>query len=152
MFETYPRILIIEDNPDHAELIIRSLEVTDYDISLYHVSDGEEALDFLFRKNEYKTLTKDDMPNLILLDLKLPKLDGFEVLKTIKNTDSLRHIPVIVLTTSNMDTDIQKAYDLQANSYLVKPINFTLFITLMEEFGSYWLEHNVRPLSDNGKG
>jgi len=131
-------VLLVEDNEDHAALIIRGLVYNNITESVYHVRDGRAALDYLAMCNGH-------LPHLILLDLRLPKVDGLEVLKTIKVSERLRSIPVVVLTTSDSEADIVKAYSEYVNSYLVKPVDFALFQNLMKDLGFYWLNCNVRP-------
>ncbi len=138
-------ILLVEDNPAHAELVIRSFENQRVANKIFHVQDGEEALDFLFRRGNYQDPEKAPRPNVILLDLRLPKIDGLEVLREIKNTDNVKRIPVVILTTSQAEIDASRAYDYHANSYLVKPLDFDLFTKLMEELGFYWLGWNYNP-------
>lgn len=138
-------ILLVEDDPDHAELIIRGLEGNLVANQVRHVSDGEAALDYLFRRGEYADAEKSSRPHLILLDLRLPRIDGLEVLREIKADDELRRIPVVVLTTSEADPDIARAYDNQANSYLVKPAEFDGFRRMMRDLGFYWLVWNQHP-------
>jgi len=140
-------ILLVEDNPAHAELVMRSLENQRVANKIYHVQDGEKALDYLFRRGNYQDPEKSPRPNLILLDLRLPKIDGLEVLREIKNTEGLKRIPVVILTTSQAEIDASRAYDYHANSYLVKPLDFELFTKLMEELGFYWLAWNYNPWS-----
>ena len=140
-------ILLVEDNPDHTELILRSFQ--DYRVvnQIYHIPDGEAALDYLFRRGEYADPQKSPRPHVILLDLRLPKVDGMEVLKEIKAGEELRRIPVVILTTSEAERDIARAYDNHANSYLVKPIGFGKFTQLMDDLGFYWLCWNRQPWS-----
>ena len=140
-------ILLVEDDQDHAELIMRSLEDSRVANRVYHVMDGEAALDFLFRRGEYASPEKSPRPHVILLDLRLPKIDGLEVLKEIKDNNELRTIPVVVLTTSEGETDIVKAYGLHANSYVVKPVDFDKFTRLIRNLGFYWLCWNRHPWS-----
>ena len=140
-------LLLVEDNPAHAELVIRSFENQRVANKIYHVQDGEEALDYLFRRGNYQDPEKSPRPNVILLDLRLPKIDGLEVLREIKNTDGLKRIPVVILTTSQAEIDASRAYDYHANSYLVKPLDFDHFTKLMEELGFYWLGWNFNPWS-----
>ena len=140
-------LLLVEDNPAHAELVIRSFENQRVANRIYHVQDGEEALDYLFRRGNYQEPEKSPRPNVILLDLRLPKIDGLEVLREIKNTEDLKRIPVVILTTSQAEIDASRAYDYHANSYLVKPLDFELFTRLMEELGFYWLGWNFNPWS-----
>lgn len=138
------KILLIEDNDDHAELVIRSFENNRITNHLDRVSDGEEALNFLQRKGKYSE-SKDPLPHLILLDLRLPKVDGLNVLKQIKKDPITQMIPVVVLTSSNSQTDIEKSYSNYVNSYLVKPLDFKQFNKLMEDLGYYWLIWNKQP-------
>jgi len=138
-------ILHVEDDPAHAELVKRITE--DFNIAnhLVHVEDGQAALDYLYQRGEYSEADKAPRPGLILLDLRLPKVDGIEVLKTIKTDPALSRIPVVVLTTSTAERDLNRAYDHHVNSYLVKPVEFTKFIDLMKNFGFYWLAWNSYP-------
>jgi two-component system, response regulator len=143
-------ILLIEDNQAHAEIVIRHFESLEQQINLIHASDGQEALDYLYGKEYNSQPNKKKKPQLIFLDLRLPKIDGLEVLKTIKSDEKLKQIPVIVLTTSDAQTDIVLAYKYHANSYLVKQIDFTKFVEQMECASKYWLSYNRLPL-DKGK-
>ena len=138
-------ILLIEDNPAHAELIRRNFETHRIANRLYHVTDGEMALEYLFRRGAYADPERSPRPHLILLDLRLPKIDGLEVLKVIKTSQELRPIPVVILTTSEAEQDVLRAYQQHANSYLVKPVDFHQFTELMEELGFYWLAWNYDP-------
>jgi CheY-like chemotaxis protein len=140
-------ILLVEDNPDHTELIVRSLQDHRVANRIYHVADGEAALDYLFRRGEYQDPEKSPRPHVILLDLRLPKVDGQEVLQAIKTTDRLRRVPVVIVTTSEAERDVAQAYDSHANSYLVKPVDFDKFTHLMDDLGFYWLGWNRRPWS-----
>ena len=140
-------ILLVEDNPAHAELVMRSFENQRVANKIFHVSDGEEALDYLFQRGKYQNPEKAPRPNLILLDLRLPKIDGLEVLREVKSSEGLKRIPVVVLTTSQAEIDASRAYDYHANSYLVKPLDFELFTKLMKELGFYWLAWNYNPWS-----
>ena len=139
------RILLIEDNPDHAELIKRGFQDHRIANKIYHVSDGEAALDYLFHRGDYADPKKSPSPHIILLDLRLPKIDGLEVLKEIKSDKNLRSIPVVVLTTSEAEKDMAIAYYNHANSYLVKPVDFEKFTKLMDDLGFYWLAWNRKP-------
>ncbi len=138
-------ILLVEDNPDHTELILRSLEEHRVGNQIYHVADGEKALDYLLRRGDYTDPKTSPLPSLILLDLRLPKVDGLEVLKTIKGSEELRTIPVVILTTSDQERDVAKAYEFHANSYLVKPVDFDKFSKLIDDMGFYWLAWNHKP-------
>lgn len=130
-------VLLVEDNQDHAGLIIRGLQRHDITESVHHVKDGKAALDYLAECD-------GKLPHVILLDLRLPKIDGLEVLREIKTSERLRLIPVVILTTSESEADIAKAYNGYVNSYLVKPIDFDLFQQLMKDLGFYWLKCNIR--------
>jgi CheY-like chemotaxis protein len=135
-------ILLVEDNPEHAELIIRAFHDQRVINPLVHVEDGEAALDYLYQRRNYAHLQGQPLPHIILLDLRLPKVDGIEVLKTIKSDNSIKHIPVVILTSSSADRDIMQAYDNYVNSYLVKPIDFQSLAKLMSDLGFYWLFWN----------
>jgi CheY-like chemotaxis protein len=141
------KILLVEDNPAHAELIIRSLEDHKVPNDIYHAYDGEVALDYLFHRGPYQDAHENPRPHVILLDIRMPKIDGIQVLKEIKSSAELKHIPVIILTTSEAEGDVQKAYQNYANSYLVKPVDFDEFMQLMDELGFYWLNWNHHQLS-----
>jgi CheY-like chemotaxis protein len=144
-------ILLVEDNEAHVELILRSLK--DYRVAniIYHANDGEKALDFLFHRGPYEQLKTSPRPNLILLDLRLPKVDGHEVLKKIKETPGLMQIPTVILTSSDIETDVAKSYDYHANSYVVKPLDFRKFTQLMQDIGGYWLGWNTVPIRNLDK-
>ena len=135
-------ILLVEDDPNHAELILRGLQDNGVANEIHHVMDGEAALDYLFRRGEYADPEKSPRPHLILLDLRLPKIDGQEVLEEIKADDELRSIPVVILTTSEAERDIVRAYQNHVNSYLVKPVDFAQFAQMMRDLGFYWLYWN----------
>jgi len=137
-------ILLVEDNPAHAELIIRGLADGRIANRIIHVSDGESALDYLFRRGDYSDPETSPRPQLVLLDLRLPKVDGLEVLKEIR-ASSLNGMPVTILTSSEADADIARAYEHHANSYLVKPLDFTKFKTMLDDLGFYWLCWNKYP-------
>ncbi len=141
-------VLLVEDNPAHAELVIRSFEDHRITNKIYHVSDGEEALDYLLRRGAYTDPVKSPMPHMVLLDLRLPKVDGLEVLKEIKSVKELEKIPTVIFTTSSAEVDVAKAYGFHANSYLVKPVNFEKFNQLMNDIGFYWLAWNHHPWED----
>ncbi len=138
-------ILLIEDNLDHVELIRRGFQDHRIPNNIHHVADGEAALDYLFRRGDYASPEKSPRPHVILLDLRLPRIDGLEVLRQMKTSEELRQIPVVVLTTSSAELDVAKAYDYHANSYLVKPVEFNKFTQLMDILGFYWLGWNVCP-------
>lgn len=138
-------VLLVEDDPAHAEIVRRNFEDFRFANRLMHVSDGEEALDYLYRRGSFANPHDSPRPSLILLDLRLPKIDGLEVLKTIKTDSDLNHIAVVVLTTSSSESDMVKAYHSHANSYLVKPVEFADFVLLMKSLGYYWLAWNQYP-------
>ena len=141
-------ILLVEDNEAHAELVIRGMRDQQVANKIHHVVDGEKALDYLFVRGGYSNPIQNPRPNLILLDLRLPRIDGLEVLKTIKTTPTLLRIPVVILTSSDAESDIAKSYDYHANSYVVKPLDFKTFTKLMKDLGFYWLGWNAKPLGD----
>lgn len=138
-------ILLVEDNPDHAELILRSFEEHRVANRIFHVQDGEAALDYLFRRGCYTDPKSSPRPHVILLDLRLPRIDGLEVLKEIKSSEELQQIPVVALTTSESEQDMAGAYRRHVNSYLVKPVDFDKFNRLMDDLGFYWLAWNRKP-------
>jgi CheY-like chemotaxis protein len=135
-------ILLVEDDASHAELVIEGLREHRVANSIFHVTNGKDALDYLFRENEYSDPEGSPRPHIVLLDLRLPKVDGLEVLKRIKEAELLHSIPVVVLTSSDADRDIQRAYELNANSYIMKPVNFLDFTKMLETLGYYWLAWN----------
>ena len=139
------KILLVEDNPAHAEMVMRSFESNRIANTIFHVDDGEKALDYIFNRNEFADKKSSPRPNVILLDLRLPKIDGLEVLAEVKGNDDLKQIPVVILTTSAADMDVAKAYKAHANSYMVKPIDFEKFTNMMDELGYYWLAWNHNP-------
>lgn len=138
-------VMLVEDNADHAELVIRTLEEHKIANKVRHFLDGQSALDYLFHRGEFSDPTTSIRPHVILLDLRLPRVDGIDVLKAIKEDDNLKSIPVVVLTTSEAEKDVAKAYYNHANSYLVKPVGFDEFKRLMDDLGFYWLSWNTNP-------
>lgn len=138
-------ILLVEDNPDHAELVMRNFDDFQVVNTIIHVEDGEAALNYLFGLGEYSDRKRYPLPHLMLLDLRLPKVDGLEVLKEVKNNTALRVIPVVILTTSDAERDVAMAYEYHANSYVTKPVNFGEFSRLLKDLGFYWLAWNKRP-------
>jgi CheY-like chemotaxis protein len=143
-------ILLVEDNPNDIELTL-------YALKKYHVAervdvvrDGVEALDYLFCQGPYTHRRVEDVPQLILLDLKLPKMDGLEVLRQIKANARTQSIPVIALTSSREDADVRESYRLGINSYIVKPIDFDHFTEAVRRLGTYWLLHNQFPAGSKG--
>lgn len=138
-------ILLVEDNPAHAELVKRSLEGHQVANRIIHLSDGEAALDFLFRRGIFTDPEKSPRPHVVLLDLRLPRVDGLEVLREIRTSSELEKLPVVVLTTSEAEIDAARAYEYHANSFLVKPLDFDKFVQLMDNLGFYWLKWNYYP-------
>jgi CheY-like chemotaxis protein len=138
-------VMLIEDNADHAELIIRTLEEHRISNKVRHFFDGQTALDYLFQRGEYSDSATSPRPHLVLLDLRLPRVDGIDILKAIKRDETLKCIPVVILTTSEAEKDVAKAYYNHANSYLVKPVGFEEFRQLMDNLGFYWLSWNINP-------
>lgn len=138
-------VMLVEDNVDHAELVIRTLEEHRITNKVRHFLDGQSALDYLFHRGEFSDRANNVRPHVILLDLRLPRVDGIDVLKAIKEDNHLKSIPVVVLTTSEAEKDVAKAYYNHANSYLVKPVGFDEFKRLMDDLGFYWLSWNTNP-------
>jgi two-component system, response regulator len=138
MLKTAVEILLVEDNPDDAELTIRTLKKNHLANHLLHLNDGQEALDFLYSE-------KNSIPKVILLDLKMPKVDGLDVLRKVKSDARLRVIPVVVLTSSKQENDIVESYHLGVNAYIVKPVDFDQFIKAVTELGLFWLVLNQPP-------
>ena len=140
-------ILLVEDNPAHAELVLRSFEDHRVANKIIHLSDGESALDYLFRRGVHADPKDSPRPHVILLDLRLPRMDGLEVLQEIRASEDLHTLPVVILTTSEAERDVAKAYEQHTNSYVVKPLDFEGFTALMEDLGFYWLGWNYYPWS-----
>jgi two-component system, response regulator len=138
-------ILLVEDNPEDAELTIRAFKKHKITNRLIHLEDGVEALDYIFCLGKYAQREINDHPKVILLDMKLPKLNGLEVLRAIKSDIRTRTIPVVIVTSSSQDPDIKKAYEYEANSYVVKPVDFNSFVDAMSQLGFYWLLVNQGP-------
>ncbi len=132
-------ILIVEDNPRDAELTLRALRKNNLANSILVAKDGAEALDFFFCRAKYEHRSFTNPPKVVLLDLKLPKVSGLEVLKIVKGDIRTSHIPIVVVTSSKQEPDIKEAYALGANSYVVKPVDFDQFINAMSSLGLYWL-------------
>lgn len=143
--ENIIEILLVEDNARDAELMIRALKKHNFSNKLVHVKDGAEALDFLFGRGDYEGRDTEQCPRVVLLDLKLPKVSGLEVLRVIKQDDRLYRLPVVVVTSSTEDPDMRAAYLLGVNSYVVKPVEFDSFVTAMSHLGMYWLLLNQPP-------
>lgn len=139
------QILLVEDNKSDAELTIRALKKNNLANELTHVRDGAEALDFIFAQGRYFDRKMDDIPNVIILDLKMPKVNGIEVLRRIKSDERTKKIPVVMLTSSKEDPDIEECYRLGVNSYVVKPVEFNHFIKAITDLGLYWMILNQPP-------
>lgn len=139
-------LLLVEDNPNDAELAIRQLKKNNLANNLFHVKDGEEALEFIFATGRY-AVQNDQIkhPRIVLLDIQMPKVSGIEVLQKMKDDPRTKSIPVVILTSSKEDPDIQKCYALGANSYIVKPVNFESFAEAIKNLGFYWLLLNQPP-------
>ena len=135
-------IVLVEDNPNDAELTIRELRRNNLANKLHWLKDGEEALNFFFKK--HKDTDFKARPKVILLDIKLPKVNGLEVLEKLKEDDRTRHIPVVILTSSSEERDRYKGYDLGVNSYVVKPVDFEDFTHAIRDIGLYWVLLNKR--------
>ncbi|MBI3561111.1 MAG: response regulator [Gammaproteobacteria bacterium] len=131
-------ILLVEDNDAHTKLILRAMQEDRLTNPVYCVRDGEEALDYLFHRGGYTDTNKHPRPDIILLDLKLPKINGLEVLRTIKESADLKMIPVVVLTSSTDQRDVDKAYQHYVNSYISKPLDFDKFRLVVQELDYYW--------------
>ena len=138
-------ILLVEDNPQDAELTTRALKKNNLANRLITVEDGAEALDFIFCRGKYATRNNGQSPKVVLLDLKLPKVSGLEVLRALKRDEKTRSIPVVIVTSSREDPDIKTAYALGANSYVVKPVEFDAFAESVSSLGLYWLLVNQPP-------
>ena len=141
-------ILLVEDNPDHVELALHVLEEHKVANNIHVIRDGAEALDFLFGTGDYEARDPaEDAPKVVLLDLKLPLVDGLEVLRAVKDDPRTQQIPVVVMTSSTEERDIVESYRLGVNSYIVKPVDFEQFSDCMREIGQYWLLLNKPPNS-----
>jgi two-component system, response regulator len=138
-------ILLVEDNPSDAELALRALKKNHLANNVVVVTDGEEALDFVFARGAFSARKVENGPKVILLDLKLPKVDGLEVLRAIKGDPRTKVIPVVVLTSSKEENDIVESYRLGVNSYIVKPVDFDKFVEAINNLGLYWLLLNQPP-------
>ena len=146
MYANQVDILLVEDNADDAELTIRELKKHNMANNLFHVKDGAEALDFIFATGQYEpTRNIDNSPRVVLLDIQMPKVNGIETLQKIKADERTRATPVVMLTSSKEDPDIQRCYSLGANSYIVKPVNFEGFADAIKNLGFYWLLINQPP-------
>ena len=138
-YEKAVEILLVEDNDDDAELTLMAFKKHNFINPIVRMRDGAEALDYLFCRGEFISRDIKDKPKIILLDLKLPKVSGFEVLKAVKNDDFLKSIPVIVMTSSQEEKDIVKSYELGVNSFITKPVLMEKFMDVVYKLGFYWL-------------
>ena len=138
-------ILLVEDNPHDAELALRALRKNHLANRVFHVKDGAEALDFIFATGAYTGRKVENGLRVILLDLKLPKVDGLEVLRRVKSDERTKINPVVVLTSSKEERDVVESYKLGVNSYMVKPVDFDQFIQVIKELGMYWMVLNQPP-------
>jgi two-component system response regulator len=143
--DTMVELLLVEDNPQDLELVLRALKKANLSNTIHIARDGAEALDFIFCEGEFATRSIADAPKVVLLDLKLPKVDGLTVLRKMKEDPRTSMIPVVVLTSSQEQKDVVESYKLGVNSYIVKPVNFEGFITAVRDLGLYWLLMNQPP-------
>ena len=141
-------ILLVEDNPDDVELALFALKKNNFANTVHVARDGEEALDFLFCRNGHSSRSFDCPPKVVLLDLKLPKVDGLEVLRALKNDSRTKALPVVVMTSSKQQRDMVEGYRLGVNSYIQKPIDFAEFREIIKQLGYYWLVINQPPPPD----
>jgi two-component system, response regulator len=138
-------ILLVEDNQNDIELALRALKKSGLANNIYVVNDGEDALDFVYCKNKYESRNSDNIPKVILLDLKLPKVSGLEIIRILKSDEEKKVIPVIVMTSSNQEKDMIESYKLGVNSYIQKPVDFDQFVIAVNQIGYYWLLLNQLP-------
>jgi len=138
-------ILLVEDNEDDAELTMRALTNVNVANNLVHVQDGAEALDLLFGRGKYVTSGPVNLPKVILLDIKMPRVNGIEVLRQIKTNEQTKNIPVVIMTSSKEQQDVLNSYNLGVNSYVVKPVEFTSFAKAVSDLGLYWMLINETP-------
>jgi two-component system response regulator len=143
-------ILLVEDNADDVELCLHALRKEKLSNKIHVARDGEEALDFLFARGRHKERLPEQLPKLVLLDLKLPKVDGIQVLREVKNASITKCIPVVILTSSREERDLVNSYQLGVNSYLQKPVDFEEFRSIVKQLGLYWLV--VNQVAPNGRG
>jgi len=139
------QILLVEDNPNDVELTLRALRTQNITDHVFVVKDGAEALDFLFASGVYSERKVESRPKVVLLDLKLPKVDGIEVLRRMKSDERTKTIPVVMLTSSQEERDVVESYAIGVNSYIVKPVDFTQFVHAVSELGLYWSALNKVP-------
>ena len=144
MMAELKRILLAEDNPQDVELTLTALDEHNLANEVVVVNDGAEALDYLYRRGKF-AMRADNDPAVVLLDLKMPKVDGLEVLRTIKNDSNLKTIPLVILTSSREEKDLVESYKLGVNAYVVKPVNFQQFIEAVKELGAFWAVINEPP-------
>ena len=138
-------IILVEDSIEDANLIMRSLKKNNLSNSIIHLQDGAEALDFMFARGAYKARNIEDKPKVILLDLKMPKIDGLQVLRDLKADDRTKSVPIVIMTSSREDKDLVESYKLGANGYVVKPVSFDNFAKAVADIGIYWLMVNQAP-------
>lgn len=138
-------VLLVEDNIHDAEMTIRALKKVNLANNLFHVKDGEEALEFIYARGKFSGRQSSNLPKVILLDIKMPKVDGIEVLKQLKAHASSKSIPVVIMTSSKEEQDIINSYELGVNSYVVKPVDFEGFARAVSQLGMYWLLTNQPP-------
>lgn len=141
-------ILLVEDSRNDIELTIRAFKKSRMKNKVYVVKDGQEALDYMYHRREYRDKERAPTPGLILLDIRLPKVDGLEVLKQLKEDSRFKKIPVVMLTTSQKDPDINRSYELGANSYIVKPVTSDKFVETIHEIELYWVVINTLPTKE----
>ncbi len=139
-------VVLVEDNRTDAELTIRALKQSNLADNLLHLKDGAEALDFVYGEGNYAGRNIEDTPKLIIMDLRMPKLNGIDVLKKLKSDNNTKNIPIIILTSSYQLGDVKESYALGANSYVVKPVEFDAFVKVVSELGHYWLSVNKAPV------
>jgi two-component system response regulator len=140
-------VLLVEDNMHDAEMTIRALKKVNLANNLVHVKDGAEALEFIFAQGKYQGREAAGPPKVVLLDIKMPKVDGIEVLRRLKSQDSCKAIPVVIMTSSKEEQDIINSYELGVNSYIVKPVDFEGFAKAVSQLGLYWLLTNQPPMT-----
>jgi two-component system response regulator len=139
-------ILIVEDSPDDVELMMRALKQNNLANQVQICEDGQEALDYLFCEGAHAQRSECKSPKVVFLDLKLPKVDGLEVLRRIKSNESTKTVPIVIVTSSQEEPDLQECYRLGANSYVVKPVDFDSFLKVISDLGFYWLVVNKQPV------
>ena len=142
-------LLLVEDNPDDEALTLRAMRKQNLANQIDVVRDGQEALDYLFAQGNYSDRDSEDLPQVILLDLKLPRVDGLQVLEQIRSNELTKNVPVVILTSSNEEQDLVRSYNLGANSYVRKPVDFEQFLEAARQLGLYWLVLNEVPYGRN---